>query len=155
MQVSSFTNMHLHSSTPKLLSVPPVRDQHLSKMAGKIFWILACNQEMRITPLPPASHCPAHPTGGGQLQLRAQEQAVTPGMPRCLWHAATLFCSPCMSGTLPQSPGSTHHSETLPVDTGALATNLPEKIQATPTAPSEALSIPIPSLPDNSLVEAH
>lgn len=124
-------------------------------MAGKIFWILVHNQEMQITLLPPASCCPAHPTGEGQLQPRAQEQAVTPGMPQCLWHAATLLCSPCMSGTPPQSPRSTHHTETLPVDTGALATNLPEKIQATPTAPSEALSIPVPPLPDNSLVEAH
>lgn len=62
-----------------------------------------------------------------------------------------------MSGIPPQSPSSTHHTETLPADTGALATNLPEKIQErnTSTAPSGALSIPVPSLPDNSLVEAH
>lgn len=68
-----------------------------------------------------------------------------------------LLCSPCVSGTPAQSPSSTHHTETLPADTDALATNSPENIQErnTPAAPSEALGIPVPPLSDNSLVEAH
>lgn len=104
-------------------------------MAGKIFWILACNQEMQITPLSPASHCPAQPTP-------QERDTCSQGDRSSLWHqeclgvsfghTVMLLCSPCMSGTPPQSPSSTHHTETLPADTGALAANSGKKYTYSP-----------------------
>lgn len=58
-------------------------------MVGKIFWILAHKEDTQITPLPPASHCPAQ-------QPRAWEQAVTPCL-GVLGHTAVLLCTPCLA----------------------------------------------------------
>lgn len=72
-----------------------------------------------------------------------------------LGHADVLLCTPCLVGTAPQSLSSTHHTETQPGDTDALATNLPEQIwgRNTPTALSGALRNPARSLTNNSHVE--
>lgn len=125
-------------------------------MAGKIFWDLACNREMQITPLPPASCCPARPHRRGSVAAEGTG-AGCESTTACVSSDTSPRCSAplCLVGTAPRSLSSTHHTEMQPGDTDALATNLPEQIwdRNSPTALSGALRTPARSLPDNSHVE--
>lgn len=127
MQVSSFTTAHGIAAHPSFCQCC------LSETCASLKWLEKYSGSWHVTERCKSPHLgsrsPAQPhrrgavaakgTGAGCKSLTAWVSLDT--LPHC-------SAPPCLAGTAPWSLSSTHHTETQPGDTDALATNLPEQI---------------------------
>lgn len=124
MQVSSFTTVHITAAHPSFCQC------HHSETYISLDWLEKYSgswQETKRCKSPPAATYPSLPA-----QPHRRGAVATKGTAAAWVSLDTLPCCsapPCLAGMAPWSLSSTHHTETQPGDTDALAADLPQQIQ--------------------------